>query len=233
MLNLEAKTCTLPMFIKKMSRLKVLLITNDDFFPAEIENFEVLDHLSILKRLRLEKVSISFINTTGVQLKNLQKCSFFMCNVNEALHYPSFRHAAKFGGNELCCTKLSALPEGIGKLVNLKSLRISCCTGLLKLPDSVTKLQSLQFLDISNCISLTELPDDMGKLSNLEKLNVSGCSRLTKLPLSIIYLGSLKNVVCDEEMAGLWEPAKETLSDLRLHVTRADFNLDFVYNLSS
>lgn len=257
MLNFRGKKCTLPMFMKNMKKLKVLTITNYDFYPAELENFELLDDLPSLKRLRLEKVSIPFLSKIGVKLENLQKCSFFMCNVigvfdNCTTQVSDMLPKLEEIDFDYCtmvdlpvvlsnsdklkrlritnCHKISALPE-VGK--NLKSLRLSSCSGLLELPKSITNLEKLQFLDISDCISLSNLPEDMGELKKLEKLNVRGCSRLTELPTSIMDLENLEEVECDEEIAELWEPVKQILSDLQLHVAPTDFNLDFLSKLRS
>ncbi|KAJ1436511.1 Powdery mildew resistance protein, RPW8 domain [Sesbania bispinosa] len=194
-LNLREKKCTLPMFIKKMNKLKVLIITNYDLYPADIENFELLDHLSNLKRIRLENVSIPLLSKTGVHLKNLRKCSFFMCNVNEEFENCNIQVSVMLPNlvemnfdncnmvelpvvvsnivslkslNITNCHRLSALPEGIGKLVNLESLRLSSCKSLLELPHSITSLLNLKFLNISDCISLKDLPMNIGKLVKLE-----------------------------------------------------------------
>ncbi|XP_027347379.1 probable disease resistance protein At5g66900 [Abrus precatorius] len=254
-LNIRQKKFTLPMFMKKMNKLEVLIITNYDFYRADLENFELLDCLSDLKRIRLERVSIPFLSKTGVQLKNLQKFSFFMCNVNEAFKNRSVQISDVLPNLEeinidYCdmvelpaglsnivslkkisitnCHKLSALPKGIENLVNLESLRLTSCTSLVELPDSTTSLHKLKFLDISDCISLSKLPENMGKLSNLERVNCRGCSRLSDLPYSITDLGGLRDVICDEERAALWAPFKDMLSDLRLEVVQVDFNLNWL-----
>ncbi|CAI8609216.1 unnamed protein product [Vicia faba] len=256
-LNLREKKCTLPMFMKKMTKLKVLIITNYDFYHAELDNFELLDHLSGLRRIRLEKVSIPFLGKTILQLKNLQKCSFFMCNVNEAFKTCTIQDSEilpnlvemNFDYCDMVelpnvisyivslkkvsitnCHKLSALHEGIGKLVNLESLRLSSCSGLLKLPDSITNIPRLKFLDISGCISLGQLPENMGELVKLEKVNMRGCSSISELPASVMDLEGLKHVVCDEETAEKWEPFRTILGDIRIEVVQEDFNLDFLYN---
>ena len=257
-LNLREKKCTLPMFMKKMNKLKVLIITNYDFFPAELENFELLDHLSNLKRIRLEKVLVPFLGKTVLQLKNLQKCSFFMCNVNKAFENCTMEDSEMLPNLmemnfDYCdmvklpnvisnivslkklsitnCHKLSALHEGIGKLVNLESLRLSSCSGLLELPNSITNLHVLKFLNISGCISLSQLPENIGELEKLEKLNMRGCSNISELPSSVMELGGLKHVVCgDEETAEKWEPYKNILGDLKVEVIQEDFNLNFLYN---
>ncbi|CAK8562362.1 unnamed protein product [Lathyrus sativus] len=256
-LNLREKKCTLPMFMKKMNKLKVLIITNYDFYQAELENFELLNHLSSLRRIRLEKVSIPLLGKTIVQLKNLQKCSFFMCNVNEAFKNCTIQDSEilpnlaemNFDYCDMVelpnvisyivslkkvsitnCHKLRALHEGIGELVNLESLWLSSCSGLSKMPDSITNIHRLKFLDISECISLSQLPENIGELEKLENLNMRGCSSISKLPSSVMKLEGLKHVVCDEETAKKWEPFRTILGDLRIEIVQEDFNLDFIYN---
>ncbi|BAT75546.1 hypothetical protein VIGAN_01342100 [Vigna angularis var. angularis] len=252
-MNLREKKRSLPPFMKKMNKLKVLTITNYDVNRAELENLELLDYLSDLKRIRLEKVSIPFLSKTGVPLKNLHKFSFFMCNVNEAFKNSTIKVSdvlpnLKEMNIDYCdmeelpaglsdtvslkklsitnCHKLSKLPTGIGKLVNLESLRLTSCTKLEELPDSITSLHKLNFLDISDCVSLRTLPENMGELGSLESLNCRGCNRLSELPYSVTDLESLRVVVCDEETAALWEPIISMFSDLKLEVVLTDFKLD-------
>ncbi|XP_027347157.1 probable disease resistance protein At5g66900 [Abrus precatorius] len=254
-LNIRQKKFTLPMFMKKMNKLKVLIITNYDFFHADLENFELLDCLPSLKRIRLERVSIPFLSKTRVPLKNLQKFSFSMCNVNEAFKNRSVQISDVLPNLEeinidYCdmvelptgfsnvvflknlnirnCHELSALPDEIGNLVNLESLRLTSCTSLVELPDSITSLQKLEFLDISDCTSLSKLPENMGELSNLKELNCRGCLGLSELPYSITDLEGLLVVVCDEETAMLWDPLRTILPNLRIRVAQVDFNLNWL-----
>lgn len=257
-LYFREKKCTLPMFMKKMNKLKVLIITNYDIYGAELENFELLDHLTNLKRIRLEKVSIPLLRKTVVQLKNLQKCSFFMCNVNKAFENCTIEDSEMLPNLmemnfDYCdmvelpnvisnivslkklsitnCHKLCALHEGIGKLVNLESLRLSSCSGLLELPNSITNLHVLKFLNISGCISLSQLPENIGELEKLEKLNMRGCSNISVLPPSVEELKGLKNVVChDDETAEKWKPDKTNLGDLKVEVVPEDININFLNN---
>jgi Leucine-rich repeat (LRR) protein len=256
-LNLREKKCTLPMFMKKMNKLKVLIITNYDFYPAELDNFELLDHLSSLRRIRFEKISIPFLGKTIVQLKNLKNFSFFMCNVSKAFEnctiqdseilpslmemnfdYCDMVELPNVISNTISlkklsitnCHKLCVLHEGIGNLVNLESLRLTSCSDLLELPNSITNLHRLKFLDISGCISLGQLPENISELEKLEKLNMRGCSSISELPSSIMELKGLKHVICDEETAEKWEPFRTILGDLRIEVVQEDFNLNFLYN---
>ncbi|WVZ25249.1 hypothetical protein V8G54_003793 [Vigna mungo] len=252
-MNLREKKRSLPPFMKKMNKLKVLTITNYDVNRTELENLELLDYLSDLKRIRLEKVSIPFLSKTGVALKNLHKFSFFMCNVNEAFKNSTINVSdvlpnLKEMNIDYCdmeelpaglsdtvslkklsitnCHKLSKLPTGIGKLVNLESLRLTSCTKLEELPDTITSLHKLNFLDISDCVSLSMLPENIGELGSLKWLNCRGCSRLSELPYSVTELESLRVVICDDERAALWEPIRSMFSDLKLEVVLTDFKLD-------
>ena len=57
-LNFRSKIYTLPEFVEKMDKLKVMITTNYGFYHAELMNFQLLKSLSNLRRIRLEKVSI-------------------------------------------------------------------------------------------------------------------------------------------------------------------------------
>ncbi|KAK7331130.1 hypothetical protein VNO77_25344 [Canavalia gladiata] len=254
-LSLRKNKFELPMFMKNMNKLKVLIITNYDSNRTDIENFELLNYLSDLKRIRLEKVSIPFLSRTGVQLKNLRKFSFCLCNVNAAFENNSLRISEVLPNLEqinidYCdmvelpaaisnivslkklsitnCHMLSALPDGIGNLVNLETLRFTSCTNVVEFPDSITNLHQLKFLDISDCVSLSKLPENMGELHNLEELNCRGCAMLSDLPYSITDLGCLKVVICDEDTAAVWEQYTIILTDLILKVAPVDLNLNWL-----
>uniref|UniRef100_A0A7N2M066 RPW8 domain-containing protein n=1 Tax=Quercus lobata TaxID=97700 RepID=A0A7N2M066_QUELO len=256
-LNFQTQNYTLPKFMEKMDELKVLIIDNYGFFHSEISNFQLLGSLPNLKRIRLEKVSISSLCKACVPLKTLKKISLFMCNIGKAFEnctiqvsdaLPNLTEINIDYCNDLeelpvglCdilhlkklsitnCHKLFALPEEIGKLVNLEVLRLRSCTDLSKLPDSIRNLHKLSILDISDCLSIMKLPKHIGEMSNLKELNMKGCLRLrTQFPESIMDLKQLKLVVCDEERAKLWDPIKEFLSDLEVLVAEKDINLNWL-----
>ena len=83
-LNFHTKNYTLPEFVEKMDKLKVLIVSNYGFFHSKISNFQLLESLPNLKKIKLEKVSISSFCNTLVLLKILKKISLFMCNIGEA-----------------------------------------------------------------------------------------------------------------------------------------------------
>jgi Leucine-rich repeat (LRR) protein len=259
-LNFQTKNYALPKFVGKMDELKVLIVTNYGFFHAELGNFQLLESLSCLKKIRLEKVSILSLFKSPVQLRSLEKISLFMCNISQAFRnctiqvsdaFPNLKEINIDYCNDLTelpvglcdiiclkklsitnCLKLSALPQEIEKLVNLEVLRLRS-TSLEQLPESITSLSKLSILDISDCPEINKLPIDIGNLCNLEKLNMKGCLRLHKqLPPSTSNLEKLKLVICDKERAKLWEPIKEFCTSLKIKLAEKDINLHWLPNRS-
>jgi hypothetical protein len=256
-LNFQTKNYTLPEFVEKMDKLKVLIVTNYGFFHAELRNFELLESLPYLKKIRLEKVSIPSLCKDPMQLRSLKKISLFMCNIGQAFRnctiqvsdaLPNLMEISMDYCNDLVelpvglcdivclkklsitnCHKLSALPEEIGKLENLEVLRLKSCTDLPALPESIRSLHNLSILDVSDCLSIRKLPKHIGELHNLKEIHVEGCLRLrSQLPESILDLDQLMLVTCDEERAKLWEPVKDFLTNLQVEVVGKDINLNWL-----
>ncbi|KAL6224744.1 hypothetical protein ACLB2K_003599 [Fragaria x ananassa] len=255
-LNFNTKNYALPEFVEKMINLKVLIITNHGFLPAELSNFHLLDSLPNLKRIRLERVSIPSITKNSIRLKSLKKISLFMCSIGQAFSNCSLDISDALPNLEelnidfcndleglpdtICnlvrlrklsitnCHKLSALPKEIGKLDMLEVLRLRSCTDLVKLPCSIMNLGSLSFLDISNCFSIVELPEDIGDLSGLRKINMTQCSRLKELPLSVLDFENIEEVICDEETKELWEPFLPILQSVAVRVVKQEFDLNWL-----
>ncbi|CAN6304428.1 unnamed protein product [Urochloa humidicola] len=78
-------------------------------------------------------------------------------------------------------SKISNLPDSIGKLKELTHLDLSCCGNLAYIPEIFSDLTNLSLLNLANCSSLSALPDSMRDLVNLVNLNLSGCG-LEELP---------------------------------------------------
>ncbi|KAH7520132.1 hypothetical protein FEM48_Zijuj08G0111700 [Ziziphus jujuba var. spinosa] len=239
-LNFRTKDYALPKFVKNMKKLRVLIVTNYSFFPAELRKFKYLRSLKDLKRIRLERISILSLSKTRVPLKKLRKLSLFMCSIGKAFSkrsisrlLPNLRemnvnfcddlvelpasifniiHLKKLSITH--CTKLAAIPEEIGKLVNLEELRLTCCVSLLALPDSIKNLSKLASLDISDCISIRNLPEEIGELSSLRKFNMKNCSRLKDLPPSVSGLKQLTDLKCDEEIKERWEDYLPSITNI-------------------
>lgn len=253
-LNFQSKNYKLPEFMEKMDKLKVLVVTSYGFFPSEVSNFSHVSSLSNLKRIRLEKISIPSLSMNDQQLKNLQKISFVMCDINEAFQncpinisdaFPNLVEIDIESCNDMkefpdgfCdiiqlrklsitnCHKLSTLPVRIGNLVNLETLRLSYCIDLLELPSTIGRLVKLRHLNISDCVSINELPTQIGELHSLRRLFMKDCTKC-KLPLSIMKLQHLE-VVCDEETALVWKSSEAYFKNLQIRVIEEDINLNWL-----
>ncbi|KAM5576412.1 hypothetical protein ABKV19_007337, partial [Rosa sericea] len=231
-LNFQTENYTIPKFVADMENLKVLIVTNNGSLPAELSNFQLLDSLPNLKRIRLERISIPSITKNRIQLKSVKKISLFMCSISQAFSNSSFQISYAFPNVEelnidycsdlveLCgdlsdlielknlsithCHKLSALPEEIGNLIKLEVLRLKSCSDLVTFPASIKNLGKLQVLNISDFFSIKKLPDDIGEISTLKKINMRQCSRVQDLPESVMDLKKLEEVICDEEKEESW-----------------------------
>ncbi|KAL6224749.1 hypothetical protein ACLB2K_003604 [Fragaria x ananassa] len=257
-LNFQTKYYALPEFVEKMKKLKTLVLTSySSTSPTELNNFQLVDSIPSLKRIRLERISIPSISRYPIQLKSLKKISLFMCCIGQGFGNGSIQISEAFPNlvemnidycndlvelpAQLCdliqlkklsvtnSHKLSALPEDIGNLVNLELLRLRSCTDLSELPGSIRNLKKLNFLDISDCFSMKELPEDIGELCSLERLNMRQCSRLNELPSSVLDLEHLKEVTCDEETEILWEPFLPYLTNMHIKVVKEDINLNWLH----
>jgi Leucine-rich repeat (LRR) protein len=256
-LNFQTKNYKLPEFVEKMDKLNVLIATNYGFFHAELGNFQLLEYVPHLKKIRLEKVSIPSLCKAPIRLRGLKKLSLFMCNIGEAFRsctiqvsdaLPNLMEINMDYCNDLVelpaglcnivslkklsitnCHKLSAMPEEIGNVVNLEVLRLKSCTDLQELPESIRSLHKLSILDISDCLSIRKLPKYIGELRDLKELHMEGCLRLRNhLPPSTLDLEQLELVTCDEERAKLWEPIKDYLTNLKVEVAEKDINLNWL-----
>ncbi|KAK4712246.1 hypothetical protein R3W88_006759 [Solanum pinnatisectum] len=255
-LNFETRTYNLPPFIEQMSQLKTLVVTNNGFFPANLNNFQLCSLLN-LKRINLERISVTSIFTANLQLPNLRKISLNMCEIGEAFENSAAKMPYMWPklvemNIEYCsdltkvpaetcdlvdlkrlsicyCHELVALPEELGRLTNLEVLRLHSCTNLAELPKSIVKLNKLKFLDVYDCVAMDNLPLEMDQLCSLQTLCMGSSLGIDKLPDSLQKLVKLEDVVCDEETAYLWESVKEHLKNLRITVMEEHINLNLLH----
>ncbi|CAN7090118.1 unnamed protein product, partial [Brassica rapa subsp. narinosa] len=255
-LNLSSSDYALPSFIAGMRKLKVLTITNHGFYPARLRNFSCLSLLPNLKRIRLEKVSVTLLDIPRLQLASLKKLSLVMCSFGEVFYdseeidvskaLPSLQeididycydlYELPYWVSEVVslktlsitnCNKLTVLPEAIGNLSKLEVLRVSSCINLSELPETTDRLSNLRFLDISHCLGLRKLPLEIGKLEKLKKISMRKCWRC-ELPDSVRDLEDLE-VKCEEETRlVLWERLMPKMRNLRVHEEETEHNLNLL-----
>ncbi|XP_013611362.1 PREDICTED: probable disease resistance protein At5g66900 isoform X1 [Brassica oleracea var. oleracea] len=255
-LNLSSPDYALPSFIAGMTKLKVLTITNHGFYPARLRNFSCLSLLPNLKRIRLEKVSVTLLDIPRLQLASLKKLSLVMCSFGEVFYdseeidvskaLPSLQeididycydlYELPYWVSEVVslktlsitnCNKLTVLPEAIGNLSKLEVLRVSSCINLSELPETTDKLSNLRFLDISHCLGLRKLPLKIGKLQKLKRISMRKCWRC-ELPDSVRDLEDLE-VKCEEETRSmLWERLMPKMRNLIVHEEETEHNLNLL-----
>ncbi|CAL1363656.1 unnamed protein product [Linum trigynum] len=153
-LKLECHKCTTLTEFPAIPSLKELTLTG-----SLIEELVGLEKLTEMKGLRLSGNEQLVILSSGdlSKLKSLEEI--------------------RLDG----CSKLSRLPESIGKLIHLGSLDISR-TAVRELPSSIGDLTQLYKLLLKGCKSLVCLPDTMHKLSRLDSLVLVGCDQLRHIP---------------------------------------------------
>ncbi|CAF2163581.1 unnamed protein product [Brassica rapa] len=256
LLNISSSNYALPRFIDTMQKLKVVIIINHGPGPAILTNLSCLSSLKKLKRIRLDKVSITFLDILQLQLVSLKKLSLFMCCFGEVSHDKNEIDVSKALSSlqemdlDYCydleklpnwiseavsleklsitnCNKLSMLPKAIGNLSKLEVLRLSSCISLSELPETTARLNNLQFLDLSDCLGLRKLPLEIGRLEKLKKISMNKCWKC-ELPDSVRNLENLE-VKCDEETAVvLWKLLKLKMRNLDVQVEETEHNLNLL-----
>ncbi|KAI7739524.1 hypothetical protein M8C21_026744, partial [Ambrosia artemisiifolia] len=231
-LNLKSKTYTLPPFLKEMQKMKVLNITNYGFQPTELKEFHLLDCLSNLTRIRLEKVAISSLGRSTLELVNLQKISFTKCKMNHAfeeLTTDNLNVWPRLVEIEMDkCKGLVVYPGILCNSVYLKKLSITNCTNLCEISEDFGKLTSLETLILHNCTELKKLPESITKLLNLSILDISDCLNLQGLPELLGSLGGLRTIYVSMH-TGVQPQSIEYLSNT--NIVTVPTSLDLVYSI--
>ena len=105
--------------------------------------------------------------------------------------------------------RLTEVPPGIGKLINLRVLMLDT-NEIAEVPPEICLLTSLERLSLSNNM-LTSLPDAFSSLTNIRSLHVSN-NRLEKFPTPILELPLLTFLdLADNELVEL----PESISNLK------------------
>ncbi|KAF8097061.1 hypothetical protein N665_0296s0042 [Sinapis alba] len=255
MLNFSSDKYVLPPFLSKMTRLKVLVIINNGMSPAILRDFSMFANLSKLKSLWLERVHVPELYNTTIPMKNLHKMSLILCKINNSFDqtgvdvssiFPKLRDLTIDHCDDLVtlpssicgmtslnslsitnCPRLSELPKNLSKLQALELLRLYACPELKALPVEVCELPQLKYLDISQCVSMSCLPEDIGKLKTLEKIDMRECY-ISGRVRSAVSLESLRHVICDKDVAFIWEEVERAVPGLKVEAAEKCFSLDWL-----
>ncbi|CAA2957769.1 probable disease resistance At4g33300 [Olea europaea subsp. europaea] len=255
-LNFSSNEYFLPPFLDNMPKLRALILINYSNSNAVIQNISVFNNLANLRSLWIEKIYVPCLFDTTIPLKNLQKLSLILCDIDNCLDQSAIDLPCIFPRlTELTmdhCIKLNKLPSSLCRMLTLNSLNVTNCESLQELPADLDKLSFLQFLrlyscpnlkrlpvgighlvwlkylDISECVTVGCLPEGIGGCINLEKIDMRECPLIKNLPLSVVSLRSLQRVICDEEVSWVWKDAEKVIPGLCVQVVEECFNLDWL-----
>ncbi|WVZ13610.1 hypothetical protein V8G54_011176 [Vigna mungo] len=144
-------------------------ITNNVMYLGFPCQFEIIDQLFS----KLKFLHVLFINRD----KNLKEVPNF---VGDLKHFHSL---------DLSCTSIQKLPDSVGLLYNLLTLKLNCCQYLKELPSSLHKLTKLRCLEYEDT-QVIKMPMHFRELKNLHVLSTFCVNRDTKV-ISSKQLGGL------------------------------------------
>ncbi|XP_045791189.1 probable disease resistance protein At4g33300 [Trifolium pratense] len=253
-INFTSKDYFLPPFIDRMPNLRALIVINYSASYASLHNVSIFNNLANLRSLWLEKVSIPQFGS--IIMENLGKLFIVLCKINNNLEgkdvnlsqiFPSLSeltldHCEDVTNlpSSICkiqslqnlsltnCHNLAQLPVELGMLSSLEILRLYACPELKTLPPSICNMIRLKYIDISQCVNLTCFPEEIGKLVSLEKIDMRECSMIKNVPKSAISLKSLRLVICDEEVFGIWKDVEKAKPNVHVQVSEQYFDLEFL-----
>ncbi|TKY57772.1 disease resistance protein [Spatholobus suberectus] len=253
-INFTSTEYFLPPFINRMPNLRALIIINYSATYACLHNVSVFKNLSTLRSLWLEKVFTPELS--GIVLENLGKLFIVLCKISNSLEGKEADLAQVFPNlfeltldhcddltqlpSSICgmkslknlsltnCHYLTQLPVELGKLRSLEILRLYACPDLKTLPPSICDILRLKYIDISQCVNLTCFPEEIGRLVSLEKVDMRECSMIRNVPKSALSLQSLRLVICDEEVSGIWKDVEKAKPNVHIQVSEQSYNLDWL-----
>ncbi|KAJ4808477.1 hypothetical protein LUZ62_021043 [Rhynchospora pubera] len=177
--------------LQGLSRLRKLMLTS---VPLKFTVFEGMMYLKALEELEImfsewpflppgllchhlpsfKKLVISHME----QLRLLEEESQEWDGIsrNQLLHF--------FANVEILqlesCNSLAALPDWLGSLSYLKSLRVANCPNITEFPQSMARLTALQSLELAHLPSIQRLPEGMEQIAFLQNLTIDNCLHLSR-----------------------------------------------------
>ncbi|KAI9109063.1 hypothetical protein K1719_020018 [Acacia pycnantha] len=197
--------CLMNLKILNLSYSKNLIETPDFCELPNLERLElegcedIVDlHASIGQHTKLR-----VLNLKGCKklknwcLKKLEMTAleeFVLCGCIQVKCLPEFGESMKnlemLDARE---TNLVKLPESLGLLSGLETLKLRGCKTLVCLPQSICKLKRLVFVDIAGCSRFARLPENLNEMEALEEIDASETD-ITEVPCSIGGLNKVKKL---------------------------------------
>ena len=116
---------------------------------------------------------------------------------------------------ELAGLPITEIPAGIGRMVQLRTLRLDLLEGLDRLPREIGALGALAELHVAGSERLTQLPPEIGQLHSLRVLRLDH-NRLTALPSTLADLRDLEELYLSHNLLETIPPELGGLAKLRV-----------------
>lgn len=181
----------IPKWFEKMTELTRLSISNASFKNVP----ELFKHLKNLKELSLPRTIYYGFPAYFIDLKELPLEKFSICCGQFTVLPKWINELKNLKELDISSTRITTLPDTIGNLENLETLRLMFNRSFVNVPDSVCNLQKLESLEL-NDNNLSKVPDCLGKLKNLTMLRLSK-NKLKKVPEDITALSNLIYIYLD------------------------------------
>jgi len=174
----------------------------------------------------------SFSELTTLTGVDLQGCER-LTQLPESIGFMSHLRTLKLAD----CRKLRELPSSISQLALLHTINLQGCGAIKRIPDSIVEMKSLRFLQLGGCHKLEVLPPLLGSLELLQTLDLHWCMNLADIPCSV---GTLTSLVALDlrrclKVVALPQSIKglECLRTLNLSFSKLDRLPDEIGNLST
>ncbi|XP_041094093.1 leucine-rich repeat and calponin homology domain-containing protein 4-like isoform X2 [Polyodon spathula] len=178
-------------------------------FPSAARNYDLSDvtqadlsknRLSELPEELCQLISLETLNmyhncarSIPDSIVNLQALSYLNISRNQLTFLPAYLCHLPLKVLIASNNKLSALPDDIEAMGNLRQLDVSC-NEIQSLPPQIGSLESLRDLSVRRN-NITVLPDELSELP-LVRLDFS-CNRVTRIPVCYRHLRHLQAIVLD------------------------------------
>lgn len=209
-LNNNVFTEPLPESLEQLSKLRRLELSNCGLkeFPAFIFSLKELVYLDLSNNF-IEEIPEEISQLTNLETLSLGNSKEVRCNHISAIP-PGMGKLVNLQHLDLTFNKVKHIPEEFGQLTSLKSLMLND-NQMTALPPVLGELENLVMLNLTNNTFTEPLPESLGQLSMLYKLKLNNCG-LKEFPAFIL---SLKELVYLDLNNNFIEDVPEEISELK------------------
>ncbi|CAI5955249.1 unnamed protein product [Closterium sp. NIES-64] len=182
----------LPDSIGSLTNLRSLTFTNPSLshLPTSI------GRLPHLQTLEIEMEKLEWIPDSFQHLTHLRSLSLHSKCLTRGVPEHVMGAMLRLKALSLSCPEIDSLPDNLGALIQLETLKLENLPYLRCLPESMGELQRLRLLEIDQ-VGLRQLPESLctGSMRHsLEKLYLRECIELKQLPPQLPMLTRLQDL---------------------------------------